>query len=269
MVDVNNELRKNLIEFYERNLILELKCVYDIYEYSYDSDKDELHLLGIEPKGNDTTIYVLDIFDVIDTRYDANNKSVIKVLYLGSKVKKIMDYAFVSQHSLHEVHIEDSDNKLDIGTGAFYECSNLIIFDCNRISRLEESAFSDCLSLKSINLDTVEYIGTYCFSNNLTLKNISLTSIKKFKPYCFQNCRNLEQIYIGEYLECLTFYVFWCCDKLIRVIIDSNCKEFDFFAFPNVHFVLYLKYYDEILSRAIGYLSNIYVQDKSLMDNYN
>lgn len=261
----DKKLRDYLIELYDRSIALNIKCIYDIYEYSYASEKDELHLICIE-KGHKigTTIHILDIFDVIDS--NATDNYDIKILYLGSRVKRIMDSAFSSQHSLYEVYIKDSENKLEICANSFSNCNNLNTFYCTRISILGSCAFQNCYNLRNINLDTVEYIGIYCFDNNIELENISLTSVKVLKENSFKGCIHLEHIYIGEYLESLKYPVFNDCNRLIRVVIDSNCKEFSFYAFPCICFVLYLKYYNEILSRATGYIPTIDIIDKSLLE---
>lgn len=259
-----DELREYLIQLYERSLALNLESVYDIYEYSYDNVNDELHLVSIKPKCvDDTTIHVLDIFDVIDS--NATDNYEIKVLYLGSRVKRIMDSAFTQQH-LHEVYVEDSNNKLEICDRAFNGCWTLRTFECNHIYKISNYAFQNCYNLQSINLDTVEYIGYGCFSGNTNLKNISLTSIKVLKEGCFKGCTNLAYIYIGEDLEILKCNIFTCCISLVRVIFDSNCKVFSFYAFPQISFILYLKYYNEILSKATGYIPDIDIIDKSLLE---
>lgn len=261
-----NLLRSYLIEMYKRNLVFNMNCRYENYIYTYDEDLDELHLVQIDTNENISIIlHILDVFDVIDKNV-LYNQSVIKVIYLGGRVKRIMESAFSSQQSLYEVYIKDSDDELEICANAFSNCNNLNTFNCTRISILGSCAFQNCYNLRSINLDAVEYIGIYCFDNNINLQNISLTSVKVLKENSFQGCIHLEHIYIGEYLENLKYPVFHNCNRLIRVVIDSNCKEFSFYAFPCVCFVLYLKYYNEILSRATGYISTIDIIDKSLLE---
>lgn len=94
-----------------------------------------------------------------------------------------------------------SDSIIKIGSGAFYNCTNLEIIRSSlgdnvlpsSVSNIGSSAFSNCVKLSSLTLsDSLEYIGSYAF-NNCGFTNIKITMLVEYiGAGAFSDCANLE-----------------------------------------------------------------------------
>lgn len=119
----------------------------------------------------------------------------------------IGDYAFRDCVNLKNVILPEDAGQLEIGSGAFMNCSSLESFDFSNIRSINLKAFSNCTSIKRILISDFgkNDIGVYLY------------------PYSFSGCSSLESVIISSSgLQHLYMTSFEGCDNLKSITINSQ-----------------------------------------------
>ena len=135
------------------------------------------------------------------------------------------------RENITEVVIKNGSNSkiLNIGTYAFYGCSNLksIEIPTDGITEIGVCAFKDCSSLTEIKLPkTLKYIGS-AFEGCSSLKTMSLGGITSVTNSLLKGCTALENITISSEVTQITDAAFNECNSLKKIIVETeNTKYF-------------------------------------------
>ena len=168
------------------------------------------------------------------------NIDTLNCTYIGSS-------AFLNCANLNTIKIysnlEDNDNYVTLGGGAFQGCnnltdvgtinlktinsecflgcSNLININIPKCTNIQEGGFQFCRSLISIDLPVCETISTRAFSGCLNLLSINLPMGTLIGETAFANCQTLSQINISV---CSTIGIsaFKHCFSLNNITLGSN-----------------------------------------------
>lgn len=100
------------------------------------------------------------------------------------------------------VNLTIGPNLNGIGNYAFYNCTNLSVFNPgNGLAILGNYAFAECANLKMVNMDyytNLHTLGDHAFYNCRLLESFSLpTATQAIGDFCFANCTNLKSIHMG------------------------------------------------------------------------
>lgn len=163
----------------------------------------------------------------------------------------------VREHLIHEILIEDYNNKtIDIEEEHF-KCSSTTL---NEILNIDKLFISQLLNIKSLNIyednknipfklidkcfsgiETIEYIifecdiiteGSHWFSECINLKKIKGLKLEIIKKKAFYNCKIMEEYDNGIYVKKIESNAFNGCE-LIKYLYFPNCKEFGDSCFMN------------------------------------
>ncbi len=100
-----------------------------------------------------------------------------------------------------------------IGTKAFYKCTNLKTVDLGCVNSIGMKAFAYCSSLEDIDLSDVDEICSYAFYCCTSLKTLKFEDGTSIGASAFFRCKGLETIEFGKIssIESNSFYgwVFW------------------------------------------------------------
>lgn len=246
------KLREEAIDYYNRCLLLGIKCIFNNYEIYYDYANDKLKLISLLEETE--IIDVINIFDEVCSNCLPLHNNVTKEIYFGDKLNLVAVLAFRGNYTLNKVVFKTLE-RLVIEEQAFIDCYLLSDIIAENLVSIGDEAFYNCTSLKNINLSHVEEIGYECFYKCSSLVYLKLNSIKTLGYGSFKYCYNIKDVYIGEYLKVLEDETFLGCNTY-TVKIDSLCTSFNFTAFDACT-NLYLKYKDKILEIANGYSGDL------------
>ena len=172
--------------------------------------------------------YVVKCIDKKKSSYGA-----IKTGINGHPTVKLMDDMFRGNANIITIP-EIPHSVTTIGSGAFYECTNLKSVDIpDSVTSIGNAAFSWCTGLTSIDIpDSVISIGNSAFNacDSLTSVNIpdSVTSIGSF---AFNACTSLTSIDIPDSVTSIGGHTFALCDKLASVVIPAGVTSIGVSAF--------------------------------------
>lgn len=245
-------LREEAIDYYNRCLLLDIKCIFNNYEIYYDYTNDKLKLVSLLLE--DEIINVINIFDEVCSNCIPLQNYVTKEIYFGDRLNFVDMLAFRGNYTLKKVVFKTLE-PLVIGEKAFIDCYLLTDIIADNLVSIGDEAFYNCTSLKNINLCHTEKIGYECFYNCTNLVYLKLNSIKTLGYASFKYCANLKKVYIGEHLKELQDETF-LGSNTHTVKIYSLCTSFNFNAF-DARTTLNLKYKDEILDIANGYSGDL------------
>lgn len=123
-----------------------------------------------------------------------------------------------------------------IGTGAFYNCSNLLVVDIpENLQSIGNYAFYNCYILADANIpDTVSYIGSYAFYNCHGLTNINIpSSITTIQPYSFAYCHGITELAIPDNTTSIGEYAFYNCSNLVNLKLGNGVETIESYAFAD------------------------------------
>ena len=172
-------------------------------------------------------IYVDDILG--KTSYDTDIcANQIKAVTMAQAVTSIAERAFSGLPELKRANIPKTVT--EIGSNAFYECSNLsgVTFEAGSlISVIGISAFQKCSSLSTVTIPkSLTIMGNYAFQDCSGLSTIifeSDSSLSIIGYNSFQNT-NLKQITIPKSVSEIWTSAFEYCSNLLAVIFEANSQ---------------------------------------------
>ena len=172
-------------------------------------------------------IYVDDILG--KTSYDTDIcANQIKAVTMAQAVTSIAERAFSGLPELKRANIPKTVT--EIGSNAFYECSNLsgVTFEAGSlISFIGISAFQKCSSLSTVTIPkSLTIMGNYAFQDCSGLSTIifeSDSSLSIIGYNSFQNT-NLKQITIPKSVSEIWTSAFEYCSNLLAVTFEANSQ---------------------------------------------
>ncbi|MCQ2300379.1 MAG: leucine-rich repeat protein [Bacteroidales bacterium] len=186
----------------------------------------------------------------------------LKHLEIGDSVRSLPDYVFYYQDSLTSVTIGNSVTT--IGSQAFYNCSGLASVTIpNAVTTIGQQAFCNCSGLASVTIpNSVTTIGYSAFSGCSGLTSVTIgNSVSSIENSAFFGCSHVDTMYynarnltstgywnnisygfgpmklkhivIGDSVQSLPDYVFYCQDSLTSVTIGNSVTTIGSLAFYN------------------------------------
>jgi len=203
-----------------------------------------------------TSMYLLDgILDIGNEAF--SNCTAMQAIEIPSTVLHLGERALENCKSLVSVNIADSCSKIvTISDKTFYACSALesVVLPKSLIN-INGYAFYNCTSLGNITLpdgllyiqenafqnafkegtsliipESVEVINTYAFAGT-SLKEVTINGLQSFKDnpsavknynHLFQYSLKLEKVTLGENVDAILPYMFYCCYELKTLIIENQ-----------------------------------------------
>ena len=121
-----------------------------------------------------------------------------------------------------------------IGTAAFYYCSNLIVVNIpENLHTIGNYAFYGCYNLVIAKMyDALTYIGDYAFYNCYQLADADIPdTVTYLGSYTFYNCDGLAYINIPSNMITINSHVFAECDGITELTIPDNVTSIGEYAF--------------------------------------
>ena len=148
-----------------------------------------------------------------------------------NQVSSIGDWAFGYCSVLTSLTL--NNNITNIGDGAFYGSSLVMLTIGDGLAHIGNLAFYHCYSLASVNLpDTVATIGDKAFGFNLNLTNITLgKGVTSIGYGAFSWCSSLTSIVIPIRVTSLEDTTFQFCSGLTAVFFQTNAPRLGSFVF--------------------------------------
>lgn len=112
----------------------------------------------------------------------------------NSEITTIRDYAFTNSGTLQTVEFPNADS---IGVSAFQGCSNLTLFNFNKVSTIKNYAFQNCNLTGDIVLSLTKLTsssGTYAFNNNKLITSVTAPLTTIIPHSCFLGCAALSSV---------------------------------------------------------------------------
>ena len=170
-------------------------------------------------KYEDGVMFTKDMKEIVLT-----TNSVPEEYAVPEGVEKIGGYAFQNQ-KIKSIVIPDT--VLEIGEGAFYNCSLLENVRLpHNIKAIEASTFSFCESLKNIKIpNSVLEIGKSAFHSCTSLESIHLpNNIKIIAPQTFAYCESLKSIVIPNGVTTIDYEAFNYCKSLKTMYLPKSLE---------------------------------------------
>lgn len=197
-------------------------------DYATEDIEKNLHLIGI---GSTKPEYVVARFNedfsaVIITKNGENSDG--KMKGWNARTSPFCEH----KDSLMEVTVKKG--VVDIGSTAFYECSNISdVHLPDGITEISSYAFNGCSSLQSVYLSNdIKKINTYAFAGCSALTQITLPKdLDKIEDGVFSNCSGLTSVTIGDKVTKIGSSSFSSCGSLKVVELPPNLQSIGFWAF--------------------------------------
>lgn len=170
---------------------------------------------------------------ILEAHSFENCKSLVSVNIADScsKIVTISDKTFYECKSLESVVLPKS--LININGHAFYNCTSLgNITLPDGLLYIQESAFQNAFKegTSLIIPESVEVINTSAFAGT-SLKEVTINGLQSFKDnpsavkdnnYLFHYSRKLEKVTLGENVDAILPYMFYCCYELKTLIIENQ-----------------------------------------------
>jgi len=171
---------------------------------------------------------------VANTNATAEEKAILKSVYVPASVTEIGGSAFNGYTSLEEVTFEQNEAEVSslnagglvtIGGYAFNNCSKLARFDMpNTVKSLGSYAFAYCSSLTEIDLpDGITNIGAFAFYW-CSIRSVKIPAKVSLANYAFQ-CAGVKSVEICKGVSSISWACFYGCYKMEEIIIPSSVKS--------------------------------------------
>ncbi|MBQ7505442.1 MAG: leucine-rich repeat protein [Ruminococcus sp.] len=161
-----------------------------------------------------------DLWDITVNSGNANYSSQNGVLYNKNKTTLIQ---YPAGKTVTSFSIPNSVNT--IGSGAFFNCSNLTSLTIPvSVTTIESGAFSGCSGLISLTIpNSVTSLGGGAFSGCTNLTNVVIgNSVTSLPGGCFAGLSNLESVTIGSSVESINGGAFSGCSSLTSIVIPDS-----------------------------------------------
>jgi len=146
-------------------------------------------------------------------------------IILPEGVEKIGERAF-AESSIEQIRIPDGVT--DIGTGAFYNCVDLVSADVSDgVTEIADYLFWRCLKLEQVDIPAgVTRIGEHAFSACIALPEIEIPDgVTEIGEYAFSECASLTEVTIPGSVQSIGRMAFYSCLDLQTVVIEDGVKE--------------------------------------------
>ena len=153
--------------------------------------------------------------------YDEQKTYLVRIW--GDDFDEIRDGAFYSnaignnQENLISVKAE---NIIQIGDGAFDNCSSLTEVNLPNVTTIGQAAFMNCSSLTEVNLPNVTTTGLAVFNDCSSLTEISLPNITTIKQATFYKCSSLVKIDLPNVIT-IESSAFEYCSSLTEINMQN------------------------------------------------
>lgn len=196
--------------------------------YTAEEIENDPHLFGI---GSTKPEYVVahfndDYSSVIVTKNGENSNG--RMRGWNARTSPFCEH----KDSLMEVTVKKG--VVDIGSTAFYECSNISdVHLPDGITEISRYAFNGCSSLQSIYLSNdIKKINSYAFAGCSALTQITLPKdLDKIEDGVFSNCSGLTSVTIGDKVTKIGSSSFSSCGSLNAIELPPNLQSIGFWAF--------------------------------------
>jgi len=153
--------------------------------------------------------------------------SSLKEVNLSSSIKHLKEKTFSLCFGLEKIALPVV-NQLEVLENYLFEgCGNLInIENFSNILEIGYGAFKNCTSLESVELNNVEYLNEYVFYNCLNLVSVNFNNLKRINSNAFANCSSLSEFKIYSNLEEIDNFAFNNCLNLQAFVLIENNDYF-------------------------------------------
>jgi hypothetical protein len=181
---------------------------------------------------SDDTVKGYDVTTISGGGYSSwsNVSGTTKAVSIGNNVTEIGSRAFYGCSNLTSITIPDSVT--EIGSDAFRYCSSLeSVTIPDSVTEIGSNAFYHCESIESITIpDGVTEIGAATFIGCSNLTSIIISdSVTNIGSYAFAGCASLESITIPDSVTSIGSYAFYYCTSFTtanvyvdKSVIDEN-----------------------------------------------
>ncbi|MGN0028376.1 MAG: leucine-rich repeat domain-containing protein [Marinilabiliaceae bacterium] len=146
---------------------------------------------------------------------------------------KTYTVAQVPENGFSEAGIKSvtfESDTIEIGNGAFNECTKLVSVTANTITRIDGNAFTNCVNLVDFDFTKVrDEIGWCSFMYCASLENVTTsTTLQVLGSSAFKECDNLKTVSIrSPYLESLEYGTFLSDTSLTDVYLCDGLKKIE------------------------------------------
>lgn len=214
---------------YHSTVIFDIQ-VREVTETNYSAEDIEKnpHLIGI---GSTKPEYVVahfnqDFSSVIVTKNGENSDG--KMRGWNARTSPFCEH----KDSLTEATVKKG--VVNIGSTAFYECSNISdVHLSDGITEISSYAFNGCSSLQSVYLSNdIKKIDSYAFAGCSVLTQITLPKdLDKLENGVFSNCSGLTSVTIGDKVTKIGDSSFSSCSSLKTIELPPNLQSIGDWAF--------------------------------------
>ena len=171
-----------------------------------------------------------------DSDANANRRSWLKRLEIGSSLASIGNSVFTNCYGLQSVTIPNTVTS--IGNGVFSNCYGLrSVIIPNTVTSIGISMFTNCFGLQSVTIpNTVTSIGNSVFSGCYGLQSVTIPSnVTSIGNNEFNNCRSLTSVMIHGGVTSIGSSAFYNCYSLPSVTIPSSVTSIGANAFESCY----------------------------------
>ena len=155
--------------------------------------------------------------------YDQLYGKNIETINLPNSIKAIEKYAFLANHSIKKITLNEGLEK--IGENAFEKTKISSINIPSSVKEIGNGAFSSCYDLSQVALNEgLEKIGDYAFKDTKITSIDIPSSVKEIGNGAFSSCYDLSQVALNEGLEKIGDSAF-NYTKITSITIPSSVKE--------------------------------------------
>lgn len=150
----------------------------------------------------------LSAIDVVGTIGDNAMLSTLKIVRLGSEVKRLLPGCFMNCDQLEEVEVPENCQYIE--ENAFRNCKSLSKIECIQdkphvLKKIGTRGFAGCDCLEDITLDLngnpaelYEILGNECFASCYNLERVKFTGSAYVSRRMFANCESLTSIQLAN-----------------------------------------------------------------------
>lgn len=198
------DLKKDLIDYYNRCLAFSMECKYEDWKYTVKDDTiiavkycgeylDEIKIPdGIECISEGSIQKKrIESLDLNQVKY-LMTRSLSETCIRNIKAPELIWVSEGSAYECTELKSFKADKVIEIGIDAFRKCDNLENVSLKSVRFIENAAFMDCDNLKSVDIPNIRYLGSLSFAGCTSLKTIELKPGVVVSEGAFRWCHSLK-----------------------------------------------------------------------------